>query len=71
MFERVYFIAAGDITVDGTPVKIGYSGDPTGRLIDLQGAHHAELELVATTPPAPSTPTSDAPDATTKTTEGQ
>lgn len=38
---------------------------------DLIATLHEQLELAATTPPAPSTPTSDAPDATTKTTEGQ
>jgi hypothetical protein len=46
----VYFIAAGDVAVDGTPVKIGWAGDPQARLSDLQSGHHAELVLVAAVP---------------------
>lgn len=48
--EEVYFIAAGDIDIDGTPVKIGYSSDPLGRMALLQTGHHSELRLVLATP---------------------
>lgn len=47
---EVYFIAAGDIAEDGTPVKVGYASDPYKRLEDLQTAHHAELALVHSFP---------------------
>lgn len=46
----VYFITAGDITVDGTPVKIGVATDPTERLADLQVGHHEQLALATTVP---------------------
>jgi integrase/recombinase XerC len=46
----VYFIAAGDPDVDGTPIKIGYATEPLSRLANLQGAHHAELRMLAVFP---------------------
>lgn len=52
-FAQVYFIAAGDIAIDGTPVKIGYSVDPADRISDLQPAHHTELVLAAAVPGGP------------------
>jgi hypothetical protein len=45
-FRWVYFIAAGDINEDGTPVKVGISNEPEKRLATLQGAHYEELRIV-------------------------
>lgn len=47
---QVYFISAGDVMNDGTPVKIGWAADPRARLDQLQTGHHEQLELVAVVP---------------------
>lgn len=46
MKRHLYAIRARD----GGPIKLGISNNPASRLAQLQTAHHAELELIATTP---------------------
>lgn len=45
MSATVYFIADGNFNRDGTPVKIGYTGDVKKRLRQLQNAHPKPLTL--------------------------
>lgn len=47
MNNNVYFISSGDIRIDGTPIKIGFTrSDPKYRLAAIQMAHHEELRVV-------------------------